>query len=245
MQNTHAGKTEHYDLGRPAYPAAFYEYLYGEILGPNAIVADIGAGPGKIAKGFAERGSRVYAVEPDGDMQGILQDRLRRFGGCTVLGNSAEDTGIPSGAIDLIFCGNSYDWFDRARAVPEFRRILKSGGGANVALAWLRGSPRNCGELYEALGSLCKPMDRRHNEAPPFREGACENREFAFTLYQDLDALMNGMLSAAVSPNQGDGGYEEYCQAIRRHFARYSEGGKIETKFKLSCMIGNVNDLIP
>jgi len=98
VQNTHEGKAERYDLGRPAYPVAFYDYMYSEFgLARDAVIADIGAGPGKIAQGFAERGSRVYAVEPDDGMRRIARERLSGFAECIVLGNTAEKTGIPTG----------------------------------------------------------------------------------------------------------------------------------------------------
>jgi len=224
--NTHAGKAGSYDLGRPEYPAAFYDYLYGEFgLSSSTVIADIGAGPGKVTQGFLERGSRVYAVEPDADMRCILQERLNSFADCTVLGNCAEDTGIPTGCVDLIFCGNSYHWFDRARVVLEFKRILKPGTGANVVLAML--------------------MDSRHNESPEFREGAFETKSLEFVKCQDWDTYLNGMLSASSSPNPGDDRFEEYCQGKKQHFDRHSRNGKLKTKFKLSCMIGNVNDLVP
>jgi len=245
MQNTHAGKAESYDLGRPAYPAAFYDYIYGEYgLRSDAVIADIGAGPGKVARGFLERGSRLYAVEPDDNMRRIARERLGHFDGCTVLGNYAEETGIATGTVDLIFCGNSYYWFDRARVVPEFKRILKPGCGANVVLAWQGGSFRKREELHESLEHLIRPHDERHDESPPFREGAFETKQFGFTLYQGFTALLSGLLSFSGSLNPGDDGFEEYCQIARRHFERYSEGGKIKTEFKLTCMIGNVNDLI-
>ena len=243
MQNTHANKAQYYDLGRPPYPEVFYEYLYGDFgLRSDAVIADIGAGPGKVAQGFAQRGSRVFAVEPDDDMRRIAQERLGCYDGCTVLGNCAEETGIPTGCVDLIFCGNSYDWFDRARVIPEFKRILKPGG-ANVVLAWQGGSPKKSDELHESLRPYVKPMDARHNESPHFREGAFETKAFEFTLYQDWNMILNGLLSFSGSPNPGDACFEEYCQILRRHFERYSEDGKFETKFKLTCMIGNVNDL--
>lgn len=244
MRNTHAGKAERYDLGRPMYPAAFYDYLYGEFgLARDAVIADIGAGPGKIAQGFAERGSRVYAVEPDDDMRRIAQERLGPFLGCTVLGNCAEETGIPTGAVDLIFCGNSYYWFDRARVVPEFKRILKAGENANVILAWQGGSFRKREELHESLKCFVRLMGDRHDESPPFQEGAFKTKEFVFTLYQDFTALLSGLLSFSGSLNPGDDGFEEYCQIAKRHFERYSEDGKLETQFKLTCMIGNANHL--
>ena len=241
-RNTHAGKAESYDLGRPAYPEAFYEYLYSEIT-PSAVLADIGAGTGKVSQGFLERGNRVYAVEPDGDMRRIAQERLGCYDGCTVLGNCAEETGIPTGCVDLIFCGNSYGWFDRARVVPEFKRILKPGAAANVILAWQNGCPQKSDVLHESLAPYRKPMDARHDESPPFQEGAFETKAFEFTLYQDWNMILNGLLSFSGSPNPGDDCFEEYCQIIKRHFERYSRDGKFETKFKLTCMIGNVNEL--
>jgi len=245
MQNTHAGKAVSYDLARPAYPESFYEYLYGEFgLIPTTTIADIGAGPGKVTKRFAERGSWVYAVEPADDMRRIAQERLSRFPNCTVLGNYAEKTGIPTETVDLIFCGNSYYWFDRTRVIPEFKRILKPGGGANVVLAWQNGSPKKSEELHESLGRYVKPMDGRHDESPPFREGAFETREFEFTLYQDWGMFLNGSLSFSGSPNPGDGCFEEYCHILKRHFERYGNDGKLETKFKLICMIGNVEGLL-
>jgi len=245
QRNTHAGKAESYDLGRPAYPAAFYEYLYGEFgLAPDAVIADIGAGPGKVAQGFLERGSRVYAVEPDDDMRRIAQERLGRYDRCTVLGNRAEETGIPTGCVDLIFCGNSYDWFDRVKVIPEFRRILKPGTAANVILAWQNGRPRKSDALHESLGPYIKPMEGRHDESQRFREGAFGTKAFESVLYQDWNAYLNGSLSFSGSPNPGDACFEVYCGVLRRHFERYSRDGKLETKFKLSCMIGNVEGLL-
>jgi len=242
-RNTHAGKAESYDLGRPAYPAEFYDYLY-TIITPDAVIADIGAGTGKVAQGFLEKGSRVYAVEPDGDMRRIAQERLGRYDKCIVLGNRAEVTGIPTGCVDLIFCGNAYDWFDRARVVPEFRRILRRSDGVNIVLAWLRGSPRKLDELHNALKPYVKPADNKLDQSPPFREGAFGTKAFVFTLYQDWNMLLNGLLSFSGSPNPSDDCFEAYCQTIKRHFERYSRDGKLETKFKLTCMTGNVNDLI-
>ena len=225
MQNTHAGKAESYDLGRPAYPEAFFDYVYGEFgLRSDAVIADIGAGTGKVSQGFLERGNRVYAVEPDGDMRRILLERLGRFNCCTVLGSCAEETGIPNDSVDLVFCGNSYHWFDRAKVMPEFRRILKPGAGANIVLAMLG--------------------DSRHNESPEFREGAFETKSFEFTLHQDWPMYLHGGLSASSAPNPGNEGFEEYCQTRRQYFDRCGKDGKLETKFKLTCMIGNAKDLI-
>ena len=243
-RDTHAGKAESYDLGRPAYPAEFFDYLYGEFgLRPDAVIADIGAGPGKAAQGFAQRGSRVYAVEPDKDMRRIALERLSAYPKCTVLGSCAEDTGIPAGTIDLIFCGNAFYWFKRTLVVPEFKRILKGSNSAKIVLAW-QGERERSTALAEELKRYEKPMDRRHDESPPFCEGAFETKAFEFVLHQDLSMFLHGILSASFRPGPQDEFYEECCQVIREHFERYSKDGKLETRFKLSCMIGNVEGLL-
>jgi len=245
LNNTHANKAEYYDLGRPGYPAAFYDWLYGAFgLGRDAVIADIGAGTGKITKGFLERGNRVFAIEPDEDMRCILTGKLSLFENCAVLGNSAEDTEIPSDTIDLIFCGNAYDWFDRARVIPEFRRILKNSGGANVILATL-GSIKNDGQLTKALARFEKPIEgKQQNWSMPFREGAFVTQEFIYALDQGWSAFSNGLLSTSFSPNPGDDCFDEYVQVLKQHFDRYSCKHKLKTEFKINCKIGNANDLI-
>jgi SAM-dependent methyltransferase len=241
MQNTHAFKAQSYDLGRPEYPQAFYDWLYGEFgLGQSAVIADIGCGTGKITKGFLERGNKAYAVEPDDDMRRIAQDKLSVFPGCTVLGNNAEDTGIPSVSIDLIFCGNSYMWFDRARVVPEFKRILKSNG-VNVILAKLH----SINVQIEGLPQYEQPgPSRQANTSPPFKAGAFETKEFEYTLHQDWTAFLNGCLSTSFSPNPQNACFEKYCAVLRGYFDRHSQNETLETQFRLSCTIGSASDLI-
>ena len=224
MQNTHARKAENYNIGRPDYPQEFFDWLY-DAFSPEAI-ADIGCGPGKITQGFAQRGSQVYAVEPDPDMFAIAEDRLSQFENCRLLGNTAEHTGIPSASIDLIFCGNSYMWFDRAKTIPEFRRILKPGGDANVLLA----------TLYSLPG---EPQQQ-----PPFQDGMFAAREFVYTVHQDWNTFRSGMLSVSSSPNPDDACFDDYCTAVKQRFDKHSINEKLPTQFLLTCKIGSVNDLI-
>jgi len=222
MQNTHTHKAQSYDLGRPAYPAAFYDWLYGAFgLSREAVIADIGAGTGTVTKGFLEHGNRVVAVESDNDMRAILAKKLSGFEGCTILGNSAEDTGIAAASVNLIFCGNAYHWFDRARAVLEFKRILKDGSGANVVIAMLNGIASS-----------------------PFREGTYAKQKFPFVLNQSWDTFLHGNLSASSNPSPGDDHYKEFVNERRRYFDKHSRDGLLATEFRLSCAAGNVNDLI-
>lgn len=124
IKDSHALKSESYDIGRPIYPKAFYEFLYNEVgFEQNSVIADVGAGTGKVTRGFLDYGSKVYAIEPDNDMLKILKDKIGHYTNCIPLANTAENTCIESNIIDFIFCGNSYHWFERSKVIPEFKRI--------------------------------------------------------------------------------------------------------------------------
>ena len=192
----------------------------------NAIIADIGAGTGKITKGFLARGNKVFAVEPDEDMMRLLKNNLSRFPNCISVASTAENTDIPASSIDLIFCGNSYHWFDRDRIIPEFKRILRDGKSRlNIAIT--------------SLGTYNAP-----DMASPFKHGMFKEKIFEYTVYNGFMEFLHGSLSASYAPAQGDDRFEEYCESLRQTFEKHSVNGKLETRFRLSCMMGNVGSLI-
>ena len=92
MRETHAHEASSYDIGRPDYQEEFFDYLYAELgLEKNAVVADIGAGTGKITRRFLEKGSRVYAVEPDKSMMRVLKTKLASYSDCSFIANAAGE----------------------------------------------------------------------------------------------------------------------------------------------------------
>jgi SAM-dependent methyltransferase len=59
---------------------------------------------------------------------------------------AAEHLPLRGGSFDMITCAEAYHWFDRPRAMVEFRRVLRPGG--LIALIWK--SPAD-GEPYRPL----------------------------------------------------------------------------------------------
>lgn len=120
-----------YARARPSYPPAAVDLVLEGLGDPGRVVAaDVGAGTGLSARLLAERGVRVIAVEPNSAMREAAGHHPRigwRDG-------KAEATGLPDGSVDLVLAAQAYHWFDEARALAEFHRILKPGG--RLALLW-------------------------------------------------------------------------------------------------------------
>jgi len=64
-------------------------------INPNSVIADIGAGTGKITKRFLEKGNKVFAVEPDKDMMRVLKNNLSKFSNLEL---------IPTENTDILNC---------------------------------------------------------------------------------------------------------------------------------------------
>lgn len=89
------------------------------------IVADIGAGTGKLTQDLNFLGFRGYAIEPNEAMfeKGSgLQLNFRWSKG------TAENTHLEDNSVDIVTMGSAFHWTDQQKALIEFHRILKPGG---------------------------------------------------------------------------------------------------------------------
>jgi predicted RNA methylase len=73
------GRVENYDKYRPLYPRDVLELLEMECgLTGTSVVADVGSGTGILSELFLANGNRVLGVEPNREMRGAAERRLRR-----------------------------------------------------------------------------------------------------------------------------------------------------------------------
>ena len=118
---------ETYARTRPPYPRAAIERAAAELgLAQDATVLDLGAGTGNLTHALREVFAHVLAVEPDAGMRA-------QFDGDVVDG-SAEAIPLADGAVDAVFAGEAFHWFDGAAAMREIRRVAH--GLAVLSRSW-------------------------------------------------------------------------------------------------------------
>src|SRR5215469_13818801 len=120
---------------RPGYPPEIIQVLADRCgLTPSARVADIGSGPGALARLFLEHGNQVFAVEPNGEMRAAGMELLGHFARYHSVDGAAEETHLEAQAMDFAAAAQAFHWFDWPRAKTEFQRILRQDGYA--VLLW-------------------------------------------------------------------------------------------------------------
>lgn len=124
-------KLAKYYINRPGYCLEVLKAISKYIRESNDtefVVADVGAGTGKLTENLWQLGFSGYAVEPNDAMrqEGIqLFETLGRF---KWIKGSAEATGLEDSSVDWVLMGSSFHWADTKAALAEFYRIIKPGG---------------------------------------------------------------------------------------------------------------------
>jgi protein-tyrosine-phosphatase/ubiquinone/menaquinone biosynthesis C-methylase UbiE len=121
------GFADCYDSYRPRPPAALLEFLtrYAGMERP-ALVVDLGSGTGFSAELWADHAQRVVGVEPNPAMRQVAAARAP--GNVSYSGTHAAETGIDSGAADVVTASQSFHWMAPEPTLAEIARILRPGG---------------------------------------------------------------------------------------------------------------------
>lgn len=141
-----------YERARPSYPEDAVRWIASVAgLDHGRVVADVGAGTGKLTRLLLSTHATVIAVEPIEAMREVLLDRVP---GCIVLGGVAEELPLEDASVDAVTVAQAFHWFDHAKAIPELHRVLRPGG--MLVLIW----NSRCMEdpLQRALEELLAPL---------------------------------------------------------------------------------------
>jgi SAM-dependent methyltransferase len=235
---------------RPGYPTDVVRYLAQACgLLPDWVVADIGAGPGNLARLFLDHGNHVVAVEPNAEMRAGGDQLLGRRPGFRSTDGRAEATTLPTGSVDLVAAGQAFHWFDQAAARTEFARILRPPGWA--ALVWneRRTSGAPFLEAYERL-LLAFGTDYaavRHQDtagdaaiAAFFAPAGYAEARFDHRQEFDLEGLTGRLLSSSCAPRAGQPGHEAMLAELAEIFDRHQEHGRVVFPYDTRVYVGRL-----
>ena len=137
-----------YERYRPDYPEEALRWAAGRLgLSPGARVLDVGAGTGKLSRGFVALGFEVVAVEPGRPMLEQLRIAVPE---AEAHEGPAEAVPLPDANVDAAVAAQAFHWFDRGKALPELHRVVRPAGG--LALFWNWWDERD--PLQRELGEL-------------------------------------------------------------------------------------------
>jgi SAM-dependent methyltransferase len=142
-----------YRRHRAGFPDSLFERLAQRGVGlAGQRVVDLGTGTGTLARGFARRGCRVVAIDPDARMLAEARSLDEEAGVKIDYRRArAEETGLDPSSADVVAAGQCWHWFDRAAAAREVTRLLRPEGFVVIAhFDWIP-STENVVEATEKL----------------------------------------------------------------------------------------------
>jgi SAM-dependent methyltransferase len=235
------GRVAEYERYRLRYPVEVMTVMRERCgLRPEDLIADVGAGTGMVAELFLQAGHRVIAIEPNAEMRAVCAGLTEKYAGLRVMDATAETTGLEDASIDLVSVGRAFQWFDRERALAEFRRILKPGRWmvllTNRPAYEASDKMRGYEEVLKVHGvdHVEKRGDlRRFDDLQPYGDG--ETFEVRMPAQQSLsfEQLAGQTQSYSIAPLPGHPKYDGMQAALKDFFLRWSAAGIV--RLDTSC----------
>jgi SAM-dependent methyltransferase len=233
---------------RPAYPREVIEVLGQRCgLAPSSVVADIGSGPGALARLFLEHGNEVFAVEPNAEMRSAGQELLGHFDRYHSVEGTAESAALGAESVDFITAAQAFHWFDWQRAKAEFHRILRPSG--YVVLLWNdRRFDSAFEEDYEQLlldfGTDYSNVKDRGGAAVGalngFFSGNYETAKLSNRQDFDLAGLRGRLFSASYAPKPDHPNHAPMLRAIEYAFRKHASNGKVTIEYDTNMYFGRL-----
>lgn len=243
------GTASDYERFRLPYPPALIDHLL-DLVNPSGAgwLLDLACGTGQLTFALLDRFERVWAVDQEPDMVGLLRAKGARAESARLEAtvSSAEELTAPSGAFELVTVGNAFHRLQRDRVARRLVGWLRPGG--YVALVW-SGSPWLGGEGWQsAFGELIerwriragaearvpRGWDRARRERPDQTVLADAGLElvgsYSFPTPHDwtLEALAGFVYSTSMLPRSVLGGeLSAFERELREALAPYVADGKL------------------
>ncbi len=108
-----------------------FEDLTTEVTLADRVVADVGAGTGRIAFQAAPFARWVFAVEPVSSFRRFMRERIRteKIENVYVVDGLLSDIPLPDGFVDVLATSQAFGW-SLADELREIERVVRPGGTA-------------------------------------------------------------------------------------------------------------------
>ena len=244
------GRADVYAAARPGYPAELGTWLESsELLA--APVADVGAGTGLFTRLLLGQGATVRAVEPNDEMRAQLERSLAdalTAGTLSVHAGTSEATGLPDASVSLVTAAQAAHWFDPARTVVEFRRVLAPDG--RVLLVWndWRGVdlPFNLAygdtiRPFLAAGTPEVATRVPEERLPALLPGGFERQEFTHEVTLTRERLHALAASVSYLPGPDSAAYPALTRALDAVFDEHVTGeGTVSFGYRTHAFLGSL-----
>ena len=242
-------RVDDYVKYRPGYPPGVVQLLKDRCgLSPNSVIADIGSGPGNLARLFLDNGNEVFAVEPNAEMRNAGHELLGHYRQYRSIDGSAEDTHLPGCSVDFITAAQSFHWFDWPRAKAEFKRILLPKGWA--VLLWndrrLESNPfqREYERLLLQYGTDYAQVKTQGRAAvdriAEFFSGRFEKVSLDNSQFFDFAGLKGRVLSASYAPKPDHPNHALMLAELEKMFHKYGNGEIVAFEYDTNIYFGQL-----
>lgn len=230
-----------YGKYRLPYASEAVDDLLGRI-GRVQVVADIGAGTGQLARLFADKCARVYAIEPDPAMRQVAAASLAGLATVKILAGFAEQITLPENCVDLIVVGNAFHRF-KLEACKELVRILKKQGW--IALFTYRFLNQAFTEMLfprlAALKGMAGKIDKSWHRTPIqglFGSGQIHTLSYRQSHMEDWTAFFGAACAGIEAPGRGDQEFVQFEALNREVFDAFAVNGKIQIDYETQVSFG-------
>ena len=206
------------------------------------VIADVGAGTGQLARLFADRCDRLYAIEPDESMRAVAQTALARWPNIEIVSATAEQTTLPTGSVDLIVIGNAFHRF-KPQACAELRRILRDSGWAAIFSCAFTDTTFS-DLLFSKLSTLERLSTRIegawHRTPVERLFGGSQTSELTYQLSQTdgWEAFFGAARAGIEAPDREGSEFARFEQINREVFDALSADGRIKIEYETRVLFG-------
>lgn len=243
-----SNRVANYVKYRPDYPREIIGYLESVCrLTHESVIADIGCGTGISSQLFLENCNAVVGVEPNEAMRAAAVEFLSDFPDFTIVDGTSEATTLPDASMDIVVAAQAFHWFEPAKTLDEFQRILKPNG--HIVLIWnerqLDTTPFLADYEHFLLKYASDYTKVRHENINRVRlrdffHKDCTAKTFHNSQVFDFDGLKGRMLSSSYMPCEADQIFDEMIKELQALFAKHVENGRIRVLYDTNVYISQV-----